>query len=127
MSVLAVAKKIFNLLRRLFFPPALKLESPIEEQFWQAAKGKIEGLTPQFQVARYHIDFAIPKKMIAIELDGHDYHSSKKQRTADAKRERFLQEHGWFVIRFTGSEIFGDVHGCVAQTIRIINKNRRPI
>ncbi len=38
---------------------------------------------------------------------------TQSQHTYDAKRERDLQELGWRVIRFTGSEIHNDVNGCV--------------
>ncbi len=120
--------RIIDFLKWLFSPypqTTPKPESPIEEQFWAIGQSKIAGLTPQYQVGKYRLDFAVPSKMVAIELDGHDYHSSKQQRTADAKRERYLQENGWLVIRFTGSEIFVDAQSCVNQTIRIISRNRK--
>ncbi len=100
-----------------------KLESPIEEMFWEEVNKNPEGLnglTYQWPVDHFRIDFAVPHLNIAIELDGHEYHKTKEQRTNDAKRERYLQESGWTVIRFTGSEIFKDVEGCVNQTRRII-------
>lgn len=101
---------------------AVKLESPIEEMFWDAAAGILDDLEPQYKAGPFRIDFAIPDRSIAIELDGHDYHKTKKQRTSDAQRERYLIENGWQVIRFTGTEVFKDVAGCVRQVKRIIDK-----
>lgn len=94
-------------------------ESPIEKQFWDVAKHRLPGLIPQYKIDCYRVDFALPDKHLVLELDGHDYHKSKQQRTADAKRERDLQEMGWYVIRFTGTEIYRDVKRCVAQVERL--------
>jgi very-short-patch-repair endonuclease len=96
-------------------------ESPIERMFYASSVG-IVALEPQFIVGKYRIDFAIPDKRIAIELDGHDYHKTKEQRTNDAQRERYLQENGWTVIRFTGSEVYKDASGCVDQVLRILER-----
>lgn len=95
-------------------------ESPIESSFAEAAIGVVDGLVSQFEVKKYRLDFAIPDKKIAIEIDGHDYHKTKEQRTNDAQRERFLQEQGWFVVRFTGSEVYKSDSACVEQLNRII-------
>jgi hypothetical protein len=43
---------------------------------------------------------------IAIECDGHDYHSTKPQITRDNKRTRKLIKEGWSVLRYSGSEIY---------------------
>lgn len=100
-------------------------ESPIEEQFWEIAlaQDKLPGLIPQFQIGGYRIDFALPEQKIAIELDGHDYHKSKDQRTYDAKRERDLQKLGWTVIRFTGTEVYKNVYKCIEDVKDICKTN----
>lgn len=96
-------------------------ESPIEEQFY--AKAKLLGLVlvPQYEIIsdghKFRADFAIPSKDIAIEIDGHEYHKTKEQRTSDAKRERALQKEGWQVIRFTGSEVFANCDKCVREVM----------
>lgn len=100
-----------------------RCESPIEELFWEIARERIPGLIPQYTFGSYRIDFALPQRRIAIELDGHEYHKTKEQRTNDAIRERNLQEMGWTVIRFTGTEIHQNVNRCISQAIRIIGQN----
>jgi very-short-patch-repair endonuclease len=97
----------------------LKL-TPIEKAFWEAAQGRIRDLQPQRWIDRYRVDFCIPSKMLVIELDGHAYHSTKEQRQRDASRQRHLQQLGWTVIRFTGSEIHSSVASCVQQVFSII-------
>lgn len=99
---------------------AKKCESPAEIVFLTAAYERIEGLIPQYVVPRYRLDFAVPDKLIAIEIDGHDYHKTKNQRTYDAKRDRELSIGGWKVVRFTASEIFQNAPGCVDDILRLI-------
>lgn len=54
-----------------------------------------------------------------IELDGHEYHSSKEQLEKDAIRQRYLTRAGYSVIRFTGREIFKNVTKCVNEVYTI--------
>jgi very-short-patch-repair endonuclease len=101
----------------------LKLcESPIETRFFVYAMDRIPNLQPQVIVGPYRVDLAVAEKKIAIELDGHEFHKTRSQRTNDAKRERYLQKLGWQVIRFTGTEIHKDVLECIDDAIQIINK-----
>lgn len=97
-------------------------ESPIEVKYLEAIYPELPQITPQYQVNGYRLDFALPDKQIAIELDGHEFHKTKEQRTNDAERERHLELSGWRVIRFTGSEIYQDVNKCVNQTMKLIAK-----
>lgn len=94
-----------------------KIESPIEQIFYNACiKNNLwYKLFPQVEEGKYRIDFAIPDEKIAIELDGHDSHKTKEQRTHDAQRERYLQSNGWKLIRFTGSEIYNNLNSCLAD------------
>ena len=109
-------------------------ESIPENIFWQELKNDseikyqlyggdwatfINNIIPQYPILNYRVDFALPDEHLVIELDGHDYHKTKEQRTSDAKRERDLKELGWYVIRFTGTEIYRDVEKCVEQVERI--------
>lgn len=107
-----------------------KCESEIEKLFLLTAYGKIDGLIPQYQVLNYRIDFVIPDKRIAIEIDGHEYHKTRKQRTHDSHRERNIKlslPSNWELIRFTGSEIFENPTFCVETVLQFINKNSKGI
>ena len=102
-----------------------QLESPIEHQFWECAHSVIPDLIYQYPVGHYRLDFAIPQKKIGIELDGHEYHKTKEQRTHDAKRDRDLRELGWSLLRFTGTEIYQNVKQCVEQIQMILQQYDR--
>jgi very-short-patch-repair endonuclease len=112
-------------IKNIFFDNAFtkvnQCESPLEAHFYVIALDTIPELEPQFEVDRYRLDFAIPGEKVAIEIDGHEFHKTKEQRTRDAKRERYLQAQGWRVIRFTGTEIFENVFKCVEEVKSLVN------
>lgn len=61
---------------------------------------------------------------VIIELDGHEYHRSRAQRTADARRERWLTARGFDFMRFTGTEISADAQRCVRELRDWISRRR---
>ena len=99
------------------FTPS-RFDSPLEQIFYELAFLDLH-IYPQHNVGRYRLDFAIPNKRIAIEIDGHEYHKTKYQRTHDAQRDRWLFGQGWNVLRFTGTEIHRDVDKCVSEVCKL--------
>lgn len=97
--------------------------SPLERMFYELAILDLH-LYPQHPVGRYRLDVAIPDKRIAIELDGHEYHKTKYQRTHDAKRDRWLYGQGWTVLRFTGTEIHADLDRCIDEICALVGVER---
>jgi hypothetical protein len=64
---------------------------------------------------------------IVIECDGHDFHEkTKSQAKKDRSRDRKLQNMGYYVLRFTGSEIFEDSFQCVMEAISFGKKKIKP-
>lgn len=98
-------------------------DSPLEQMFYELAFLDLH-LYPQYKIGKYRVDFALPDKKIAIELDGHDYHKTKFQRTHDAQRDRWLYGEGWHVLRFTGSEIYKDIDGCIDEICNLCGVER---
>ena len=52
----------------------------------------------------YKIDFAWPKEMIALEVDGSS-HSDLVRQASDRRKELFLAAHGWSVYRIKNAEV----------------------
>ena len=73
--------------------------------------------------SRFRVDFILKDARLIIELDGHDYHSTKEQLENDAIRQRYLSRAGYTVIRFTGREINRNPSACVSE-VRTIYKER---
>lgn len=87
-------------------------------------------LEPQKAIGRYRVDFGLTVRPIweerdqlylAIECEGHDWHSSRGQKAYDDTRRRALIVAGWQVVPFTGSQINGDPAKCAAEVGNIID------
>lgn len=107
--------------------PRPKFDSPIEEKFWDAwqragGAARAVELTYQYSIpnTRYRVDFANLEEKVAIELDGYEYHNSKDQFTNDRKRQRELENLGWRVIRFSGSEVHKNAAKCFDEAVNFI-------
>jgi very-short-patch-repair endonuclease len=62
----------------------------------------------------------VDKKMI-VECDGHDFHEkTKEQARHDKERDRNLQSLGYFVYRYTGSELYADVFRGAAEVVHVL-------
>lgn len=94
-------------------------------------------LIPQYEVKlseSYRLDFAllafhyeynklVKETKVAIECDGFEYHSTKKNLTKDNKKHRTLQLNNWKTYRMSGSEIFGiDSNKKIADIINDMRK-----
>jgi very-short-patch-repair endonuclease/transposase-like protein len=53
----------------------------------------------KFRVGLYELDFCIPSKKIDIEIDGEQHYYDDKIKESDLRRNNFLIENGWDVIR----------------------------
>ncbi|MDA1569902.1 DUF559 domain-containing protein [Bacillus cereus] len=82
-----------------------KTESPIERVMFRLLMNN--GFYPQTQVpcGKYRIDLVILGK-IAVECDGKKWHSSSQQKAHDKRKDAFLRENGYIVLRFTGRDIY---------------------
>ena len=112
----------------------VKLESPIEIKFYEAAMRHDHFLatclsaqksvtTPEFT---YRVDFMLEygDVKVAIELDGHDYHKTVDQRTHDARKDRYMHTKGISVLRYTGTEVWNNPLACVREVGSLLDKFR---
>lgn len=85
----------------------------------------VGGIYPQVDIGPYRADFyfeAFDKEsgerwfQMIIECDGHVFHEkTKEQARRDKKRDRWFQSRGIIVLRFTGSEVWGDPYECASE------------
>ncbi len=75
---------------------------------------------PQVRILDYRVDFLIVHSHglegfggTVVECDGHDFHERTKEQAArDRARDRELQQMGFRVLRYTGSEIWRNPIEC---------------
>ncbi|MES5096730.1 DUF559 domain-containing protein [Agrobacterium sp. BA1120] len=75
-----------------------------ENMLWQALRdGKLEGFKFRRQVPLHNVivDFVCFENKLIIEVDGSQHAESK----ADEKRDAFLRENGFRILRFWNDEI----------------------
>lgn len=86
--------------------------------FHIADSGPLNTCVPQCKFGPYRIDFALASfsRPLAIEVDGAHWHGAglltarqAQQREKDRKRDRFLVDNGWGVIRLSERLINSDV------------------
>ena len=66
---------------------------------------------------RYEIDFAYLDQRIAIEVDGHGSHATRRARAADNVRADALARAGWRLRRYTYEQVLREP-AAVAQSVR---------
>jgi very-short-patch-repair endonuclease len=62
--------------------------------------------TPQYPIGyAFVLDFAFVKEQLCLEVDG-ETHKQKKQLRKDKKRDAFLRDNNWCVIRILDEDLF---------------------
>jgi very-short-patch-repair endonuclease len=65
----------------------------------------------------YYVDLAYPEVLIAIEVDGFDFHRGRTSFDSDRKRQNDLVRAGWIVLRFTSRSTVDEIVATVADVL----------
>ncbi|MGA4550599.1 DUF559 domain-containing protein [Methylorubrum aminovorans] len=100
----------------------------LDREAWAEADLSLLVITAEMQVRvlDWPVDFLLGtsdsvagKHYAVVECDGHDFHERTKEQAArDRSRDRRLQEAGFRVFRFTGSELYRDPYACALEVHR---------
>jgi primosomal protein N' (replication factor Y) len=74
----------------------------------------------QHSIGRYVVDFACTKRLLVIEVDGGQHSESG----ADASRTRYLESHGWRVVRFWNNDVLGNSEGVLVRILKALADER---
>jgi very-short-patch-repair endonuclease len=97
------------------------------DDFTSAENDGLFAVILQAPIKKYRADFLVVAKparakvwrKLVVECDGHDFHErTKEQASRDRSRDRAMQDAGYTVFRFTGSEIQRDPAACARQVIQ---------
>ena len=75
------------------------------EEYWKVVLDTNNILyKEQYQIGPYQLDFAFPDIKIDLEIDGDQHHLDKRVVESDKRRNLYLEELGWKIIRVKWSE-----------------------
>ncbi|MFH1171671.1 MAG: endonuclease domain-containing protein [bacterium] len=94
-----------------------KNQTPWEYKLWQRLRARRFfrfRMKRQVRVTPYIVDFCCYEKRLVIELDG-SYHTHPRKKDMDEKREKYLLQKGFRVLRFWNSEIDDNLEGVLER------------
>ncbi len=85
-----------------------KTSTPAEIKLWSRIRNDQLGTTfrRQHAIGNYIVDFFAPKAKLVIELDGSQH---LEQQAYDDERTKYLQAHGYRVLRFWNNNIMNNI------------------
>ncbi len=89
-----------------------------EKKLWSKLRNRQHGghkFIRQLPVGPYFADFACRDVMLIVEIDGETHHTDQ-QVAHDRRRDAYLRDAGFRVIRFANSHVYDELEG-VLRTI----------
>lgn len=80
----------------------------------------------QHPIGPYIADFAHVRGLLVVEIDGAT-HWTTEQRAHDRRREDFLRDRGWNVMRFANHLVYENIDGVVDQILHRTTALTRPL
>lgn len=75
-------------------------------------KNEISGWTQEYPMSIYQLDFAFVEKKIDVEIDGNT-HLAENVKEIDKKRDLYVKDQGWKVLRIKASDLKRDPQKCL--------------
>jgi very-short-patch-repair endonuclease len=95
-----------------------KQTTPAETKLWLRLRLMREDTVRfrrQHAIGNYVVDFCAPRQKLIIELDGSQH---LEQQEYDQERTRYLESHGYQVIRFWHNEVMKGVEGVLLAILQ---------
>lgn len=99
---------------------AAKCESPIQRLFFARAYAKGLQLRCQFPLLHYRLDFALPERRTGAEVMGWDWRTGSSGAVERRDRQEHIEQNGWQIAMFSGSQVLADVDKCVASLAKLL-------
>lgn len=77
-------------------------------------------LVQQYSIGPFFVDFAHILSSTVIEIDGKHYHSSPEQVARDKRRQQYIEQMSYTVLRYTGYEVYHYPYKCVSRALDAI-------
>ncbi len=103
-----------------------KADNDAEKALWSELKGRrLAGarFTRQLPIGPYFADFACRDSRLVVELDGSQHLHSDH----DRRRDRFMVEQGWSVLRFWNVDALQERDAVVDTIISALERRLEPV
>jgi predicted transcriptional regulator of viral defense system len=78
------------------------------------------------RIAEYEVDFVWPEQHVIVEVDGYEFHGSRKAFHGDRDRDCALATAGYHVLRFTWRQLTEKPTTCLAAICIALGQSLRP-
>ena len=108
-------------LKHTFTKPHQRLKAALDE-------AALVQFRTEFPVGYYSIDEAYPELRIALEVDGCYWHGCSKcgylskNACLDKRKNTFLRNRGWIVVRLKECKIKQDLSACVSMVVNLVQQ-----
>ena len=111
---------------RGFARPMRHVPNEPERKFWQRVRNRQLGghkFKRQVLIGSYIVDYVCIERKFIVELDG-EQHS--KQKAYDKKRDAFLQEEGYRVVRILNIDLQENRDGVLDRLLQMLDASPSP-
>ena len=94
-----------------------------ERKLWSRLRNDQLGINfrRQHAIGAYITDFCSPKAKLVIELDGSQHLEREEY---DNERTKYLESHGYKVIRFWNNDVMNNIEGVILAIMNVLEKQR---
>jgi len=97
--------------------------SEAEERFLALVRaGELPPPEVNVLVDGYEVDFLWRDKGLVVEVDGFQFHSSRRAFERDRRRDADLQTAGFSVLRLTWRQVVDEPYATIARTARALSR-----
>jgi len=103
-----------------------RAQTDAEKKLWSRLKGgQLEGIKfrRQFPIGPFFADFCAPRVFLIIELDGAQHMDMLNR---DTRRTKYLESHGYRVVRFWDNDAFAHTDEVVEQISNLLKDPHPP-
>ncbi len=95
--------------------------------WWQLRMLKAQGwkFRQQAPIDHFIVDFVCLSQRLLVEVDG-GTHCSPEERARDARRERYLRDQGFRVMRFWNSDVFDNIERVMDHIVATLEDGTPP-
>lgn len=75
----------------------------------------------EYPMGIYSLDFAWPKKNLAIEIDGEQHQRFEEYRERDCRKDKYAEDHGWKILRITWKDMHHNPKEKIKEAYKFIH------